>query len=91
MNQRIAEKIVRRAHPSRYTKAQVVAAASRIFARRVVGECCGTCPMPSAGCPRGRECDLWETAATLLLDIDHGHHPWGAWRCVMQRAAGIGR
>jgi len=89
MTKRIALKLLARPVGARRT----LTAARRVL--RYVGNdprpACDDCPIggrEAAGprCPRTRSCDRQCAAQTLALDIDNGRHPWGPWRCLMQRA-----
>lgn len=91
MTKRIALKLLSRpAIPGH----RALTAARRVL--RYVGNdarpACDDCPIggrEAAGpkCRRTRSCDRQCAAQTLTLDIDNGRHPWGPWRCLMQRAA----
>jgi hypothetical protein len=37
-------------------------------------------------CRRTRSCDRQATAQTIALAVDNGQHPFGPWKCLMQRA-----
>lgn len=52
---------------------------------------CDDCPVGGVDalgrvCPSADNCDVMERAALVQLDMAHGRHPWGEWKCVMQRA-----
>ncbi len=83
---RIARQIVQQAAPGRYTLARIHRAQVRLR-RAHRAPACASCPMPANGCKNGRTCDAYERGAGLLMDIELGRHPWGTWRCLMQRAA----
>jgi len=76
---------------------RALAAARRVL--RYVGNdprpACDDCPIGGreggAQCPRTRSFDRQCAAQTLALDIDNGRHPWGPWRCLMQRAGVMDR
>lgn len=87
MNARLAKKITRLAQPGRYPAATVLRAIAyreRRCSRIAVPLCCGDCPADPA-CRRFAVCDEEAQLMGLALDIDNGRHPWGSWRCQMQR------
>lgn len=92
MNLRVARKIVRRAGRPPYTVGQAHRALRRVhgwlYGLMVPREDgCPDCPMPSPDCRNGARCDLEARAFSLAMALDMGRHPWGPWRCLMQRAA----
>jgi hypothetical protein len=86
MNARIAAKIVRRAHPERYTRAQVWRALDVVQRRSARVPAVLTCECPAEpSCRRFRLCQLDCTAQVLAMDLDSRRHPWGEWKCLAQR------
>lgn len=96
MNRRIAIKIMAHAHPDRYSRQQVKTALRRVrrYLDRAPRVYCEDCPIGGREggpvCPRARACDREATAFTLTMSLETGHYPWGSWRCMMQRASGVG-
>lgn len=89
MNSRIARKITSRAHPDRYSAAKVLQAitiARRRLALSPPPSLLCNCPADPA-CRRFGVCNAEAGLDTLEMAIVHGQHPWGDWKCVVQRAA----
>jgi hypothetical protein len=93
MKIRQARKIISRAHPDRYSRAQVWRAIGR-WQRYYAGHdvyhglksdpCDGDGPILDDWCPL---CDFDAGTFSLAMAVENGRHPWGAWKCLMQRAA----
>lgn len=84
---RTAAKIVRQATPGRVPMRKLLRAISRLGRLRCEPENCLDCPQPSPGCPNGKTCNRSAEAFSLAMAIETGQHPWGDWKCLMQRAA----
>lgn len=98
MNSRIARKILRRcwlgSGPETYSRPQVYRAL-RVYRRwegRKLGPACGHCPIPTDNegtrCANARICGIGCTADVLRMDLELRRHPWGDWKCLIQRAKG---